>query len=42
MLEESRGQQSLSWEHIMLCNDGKCQLRARKRGEEARKEQDRA
>lgn len=30
MLEESRGQQSLSWEHIELCNNGKCQLRARK------------
>lgn len=32
--------QSLSWERIELCNDGKCQIRARKRGEEGRKEQD--
>lgn len=31
--------QSLSWERIELCNDGKCQLRARKerrRGKGAR------
>lgn len=26
------GGQSLSWEHIELCNDGKCQLRARQEG----------
>lgn len=30
---DSRGQ-SLSWECIELCNDGKCQLRARKEGDE--------
>lgn len=35
---KSRGQ-SLSWERIELCNDGKCQLRARRarrRGERSR------
>lgn len=36
----SRGQ-SLSWERIELCNDGKCHLRARQGGERRwRKEQD--